>query len=75
MTDVINNILNNSTTEEKRELWLKDKSPVYHHGWEECEKGNRHKQFMYPEQHDQDEYTLGYSECFAIQERTANAGN
>lgn len=54
-------------TEEKRKLWLKDKSREYHHGWKECEKGNPHKQLMYPEQHDQYEYTEGYSDCFDIQ--------
>jgi len=53
---------------EKRALWLKDKTPEYVHGWRECEKGNTHKQFMYPDQHDQDKYTTGYSEFFAIQE-------
>ena len=56
-----------STIEEKRELWLTDKTRVYQHGWKECEKGNPHKQFMYPDQEDQDEYTVGYSEHFAVQ--------
>jgi hypothetical protein len=60
-----------TTVEEKRELWLKDKTPEYVHGWRECEKGNPHKQFMYPDQHDQDEYSVGYSEFFAIQECSA----
>lgn len=52
----------------RQEEWLKDKSQVYVHGWKECATGNAHKQYMYPEQHDQDEYTLGYSERFAVGE-------
>ncbi len=60
-----------ATVEEKRELWLKDKTTVYKHGWKECQKGNPHKQFMYPDQEDQDEYSVGYSEFFAIQECSA----
>ena len=58
----------------KRELWLADKTPEYVHGWKECEKGNPHKQYMYPEQHDQDKYTVGYSEFFAIQECSVAVG-
>jgi len=57
-----------STNKEKREIWLEDKPPEYVHGWRECEKGNPHKEFMYPEQPEQDEYTLGYREHFVIQE-------
>jgi hypothetical protein len=56
------------TKKQKIENWLEDKTHVYQHGWKECGKGNSHRQFMYPDQHDQDEYTIGYSEHFAVQE-------
>ena len=57
-----------TTADEKRAYWLSDKTPEYKHGWKECEKGNPHRQFMYPEQEEQDKYTTGYSEFFAVQE-------
>ena len=58
--------------DENRKVWLSDKTPEYVHGWRECEKGNAHKQYMYPEQHEQDEYTRGYGEFFAVHECEAN---
>ena len=57
-----------TSTQEKRELWLSDKTQEYKHGWKECEQGNPHREFMYPDQYDQDKYTTGYSEFFAIHE-------
>jgi len=38
-----------TTKKQKRENWLEDKTRVYQHGWEECEKGLPYKEFMYPE--------------------------
>jgi len=51
---------------EKRELWLKDKTREYVHGWRQCEKGNSYNEFMYPEQPEQDQYAIGWREYFAV---------
>jgi len=58
---------------QKRVLWLENKTPEYVHGWKECENGNPHREYMYPDQHDQDKYTTGYGDYFAIHESEVNA--
>jgi len=57
-----------TTKKQKRENWLEDKTRVYQHGWEECEKGLPYKEFMYPEIGEQEQYKTGWGECHVVME-------
>ena len=54
------------STTKKYKFWLSNKTPEYVHGWKDRIEDNDHKEYMYPEQHSQDEYRRGYEECTLI---------